>query len=347
VSTNPAGESTLDSDRDAVAPSRGVPSDLDNADRRLIQLLTDDGRMNNRSLAAEIGLSEPTVAARLRSLNERHFLGVTASLDWVAAGYLWDAYLEIRVEGRSVKGVSIDLAKVEGVHHVNVVFGPFELLVHVLLGDATEAIGIIADRIGSIPGVQSVRPNVTLETIKFETKHARLPIRPIPLRFPQPVVDLDETDRALIDLLIGDGRRSNREAARLLGISEGTIRLRLRRLEDAGLLRITARSDPYLTGEVNAWAAMGIDAESGATREVARSLAALSETAFVSIVAGSHDIFTAVAVATRERLDELVLEEIRALPGVRATSTWEIVATQSFHYQWARLLGGHPGDEQA
>lgn len=294
--------------------------------------------MSNRALAAEVGLTEPTVAARLRSLNERNLLGVTASVDWLAAGYRWDAYLEIYIEGRSIDDVSTRLAEVEGVHQVHVVLGPFELLAHVLVADASDAVDLLADQIGSIPGVRSVRPNVTLETIKFETKHAQLPIRPIPLHFPDPAVDLDTTDRALIDLLIGDGRRSNREVARQLGVSEGTIRSRLRRLEDAGLLRITGRSDPYLTDQVTFWAAMGIDTEPGSTHDVAHTLAGLSETGIVSIVAGRYDIFAAVAGPSRSRLVRLVLEEVRSIPGVRTASTWEIVGNRSFHYQWARLL---------
>jgi Lrp/AsnC family transcriptional regulator for asnA, asnC and gidA len=304
----------------------------------LIALLTTDGRMSNRALAAHVGLTEPTVAARLRSLSERHILAVTASLDWTAAGYGWDAWLQIGVEGRSVKEVSVELADVDGVHQVNVVFGPFDLIAHVLLATEAEAVEIISEKIGKIAGVHSVRPNVTLETVKFETKHARVPILPIPLRFPAPAIDLDQIDRGLIDLLVLDGRQSNREAARKLGVSEATVRLRLRRLEEARLLHINARSDPYLTGEVNAWAMVGVDVERGETRSVARALAGLAETGIVTLVAGSHDVLALLQVASRSRLVDLVLEEVRALPGVRSTSTWEIVSTRAFSYQWARLL---------
>jgi DNA-binding Lrp family transcriptional regulator len=222
---------------------------------------------------------------------------------------------------------------------VNVVLGTFDVVAHVLLPDETFGIHVLAEEIGRVAGVQSVRPNVTLEMVKFDTRHARLPLRPVPLSFPNPVVEMDDLDRALLEVLIRDGRRSNRGAARALGVSEGTIRLRLRRMEHAGLLRITARSDPYLTGDVNAWAMLGVDAERGATRQVANELAELSETASVALIAGSHDILASVAAVSRSRLVELVLEDIRALPGVRSTTTWEIVHTTSANHQWARLMG--------
>ncbi len=55
---------------------------LDAADLRLIELLTENGRLSNRSLATEVGLMEATVATRLRSLSRNHVLGVTATFDW-------------------------------------------------------------------------------------------------------------------------------------------------------------------------------------------------------------------------------------------------------------------------
>src|SRR5512138_699965 len=91
---------------------------IDDIDRSLIELLTENGRFSNRALASKVGLSEPTVGARLRSLAERRVLGVTASLDWVAAGYCWDAWLEIAVEERSPREVAVELARLASAHLV-------------------------------------------------------------------------------------------------------------------------------------------------------------------------------------------------------------------------------------
>ena len=44
-------------------------------------------------------------------------------------------------------------------------------------------------------------------------------------------VQLDELDRRIIDLLTRDARVSNRQVATQLGVTEGTIRGRIRRLE--------------------------------------------------------------------------------------------------------------------
>ena len=51
---------------------------------------------------------------------------------------------------------------------------------------------------------------------------------------------MDQLDRRIINLLQMDGRASNAALARELEVSEGTIRRRVRRLIQEGLIRITA-----------------------------------------------------------------------------------------------------------
>jgi len=49
-------------------------------------------------------------------------------------------------------------------------------------------------------------------------------------------------------MLRADGRRSNREIARTLGVPEATVRYRVRRLTESGVLKITASVDPEHLG---------------------------------------------------------------------------------------------------
>lgn len=48
---------------------------------------------------------------------------------------------------------------------------------------------------------------------------------------------MDERDRQIIDILNKNSRTSNSEIARALGISEGTVRLRIQRLLDNGIIK--------------------------------------------------------------------------------------------------------------
>ncbi len=59
---------------------------------------------------------------------------------------------------------------------------------------------------------------------------------------------LDATDERILEALQDDGRRSFRNIAREIGVSEGTVRTRVRRLEAAGALRFLAFVDPSQLG---------------------------------------------------------------------------------------------------
>lgn len=295
--------------------------------------------MSNRALASEIGMTEATIAGRIRALTDRNVLGVTAMLDWRAAGYRWDAWLEVQVTGRPLRVVGDEIASLDGVHAVYAVFGPADLQVHLLLADGADAVELLSERISNVQGVWSVRPNITLETLKYTTSFARLPVPPQELHFPDPVVEIDSLDRQLIQSLVADGRQSNRQIARNFDVSEGTVRIRLRRLEQEGLLRIVGQSDPVLTGAAHAWAFVGIDVDPGAARAVARSLCDMNEVLIVAIVAGRHDVLALVSTSSRSRLVELIVDEVRMSPGVRSTETWQVVQTLGGDNQrWARLF---------
>ena len=52
--------------------------------------------------------------------------------------------------------------------------------------------------------------------------------------------ELDSTDAAIVARLSQDARLSNREIAEELGVTEGTVRARVKRMEEEKQIRITA-----------------------------------------------------------------------------------------------------------
>ena len=75
-----------------------------------------DGRATNRALANEVRLTEATVAARIRSLQERRILGVTATFDWKRAGFTVGVWVALQVEGRHLTSVSEAICALPDVH---------------------------------------------------------------------------------------------------------------------------------------------------------------------------------------------------------------------------------------
>ena len=60
---------------------------------------------------------------------------------------------------------------------------------------------------------------------------------------------LDAVDRAIVDLLVEDGRLPSAEIARRIGtVSERAVRYRIERLVRSGVIQIAAIVDPHAVG---------------------------------------------------------------------------------------------------
>ncbi|NGN44795.1 Lrp/AsnC family transcriptional regulator [Mesorhizobium sp. CGMCC 1.15528] len=70
---------------------------LDDIDRRLLEILIKDARISLKELAAQVGLSSPSVSERVRRLEERGVIrGFTVEVDPQALGYQLQAIVRIR-----------------------------------------------------------------------------------------------------------------------------------------------------------------------------------------------------------------------------------------------------------
>ena len=99
---------------------------------------------------------------------------------------------------------------------------------------------------------------------------------------------MDELDQRIISLLQVDGRVSNAEIARTLGIAEATVRRRVSRLIHDDVFRITAVPDIQKMG-YSTTALVGVEAQPGRADEVAEALAKLEEVHYGAVTTG--DVF--------------------------------------------------------
>lgn len=132
----------------------------------------------------------------------------------------------------------------------------------------------------------------------------------------------DAIDWQIIEALQRDGRMSNREIARRLGLSEGAVRARVKRLEQQKMIRITAVTSVLALGMAAA-AYVGVVVERGKLYEVADALKQIPEVRFAAITLGQYDIVLNVLVETREELLRLLSDQIATIAGVRRTETTE------------------------
>ncbi|MGC8780047.1 MAG: CBS domain-containing protein [Anaerolineae bacterium] len=144
---------------------------------------------------------------------------------------------------------------------------------------------------------------------------------------------VDELDRQIIALLQRDGRMTNVEIARELGIAEGTVRKRLERLLGNEVIHVTAVADPALLNLL-APVIVGIQAEPHRIQEVADRLAQLPEVNSVAIVTGAFDIVIEAVLLRREDLLSFLTDQVAHIPGVKRTETYQVLKAVKWARDW-------------
>jgi Lrp/AsnC family transcriptional regulator, regulator for asnA, asnC and gidA len=143
---------------------------------------------------------------------------------------------------------------------------------------------------------------------------------------------LDDANRAIIEQLQADGRRSYAAIALAVGLSEAAVRQRVQRLLDSGVMQIVAVTDPMQLGFARQ-AMVGVRAD-GDLSEIADKLAALPEVDYVVVTAGSFDLLVEVVCNDDEHLLSLLNNSIRAVPGVRDSETFVYLKLAKQTYTW-------------
>jgi DNA-binding Lrp family transcriptional regulator len=132
---------------------------------------------------------------------------------------------------------------------------------------------------------------------------------------------MDDTDRALLDVLRADARTSVRDLAAQVGISRASAYARLARLRETGVIRgFTVDLDHGKLG-LGLPAYVHVRIKQNTWKSFRQKAWALEEAAHVALVAGDFDCVLLVRTRDAEHLRSLVLEKIQALPEVLATQT--------------------------
>ncbi|WP_336951225.1 Lrp/AsnC family transcriptional regulator [Sphingobium aromaticivastans] len=131
---------------------------------------------------------------------------------------------------------------------------------------------------------------------------------------------LDKLDRGIVERLAQDARISNRAIAAELGVTEGTIRTRIKRLQRERLIQFSVVTDFRMAGSPNL-CMLGIDADPVDVPELARQLSDIPEINCVIVMLGRYSLLAMGLFTSIEQLNDLVNEQIRSLRGVRKVET--------------------------
>ena len=150
------------------------------------------------------------------------------------------------------------------------------------------------------------------------------------------VPQLDTLDTQLVDMLGRDARVSNRRIAAELGVTEGTVRGRIKRLQQDGLIAFTAITGFQIEQRARL-AFINVQAEVNRVREVAQVISDIPTVNAVLITMGQFNITAMCLIHDLDALVEVASDRILALQGVRHVETSIAVRTIKYNDRMAKI----------
>jgi Lrp/AsnC family transcriptional regulator for asnA, asnC and gidA len=144
---------------------------IDITDKRIIDLLTTDGRMSCADIANTLGdISERSVRYRLQRLIDQKVITVTAVVDPKSIGFPVVADVFIEVEPGQILDLAYRLAAFENVTYVACSTGDRDISIQIAARDNQELYTFVTEILGHIPGIRRTTTSIVPMIIKDDSR---------------------------------------------------------------------------------------------------------------------------------------------------------------------------------
>lgn len=146
-------------------------------------------------------------------------------------------------------------------------------------------------------------------------------------------VNVDALDAQIIELLRHDGRIAYTAIAKQLGVAEATVRKRMGRLVQEGVVHIVGLVNPALTGH-GVTAIVGVHTEGNEVAAIVEQIKQWPEVRYAAACAGNYDLVLEISVSSNDELYEFLTTRLRATPGVVGSDTSLVMRTVKDRHEW-------------
>lgn len=326
-------------------PSSGKVSD---DDERLIAALRAAPQSTNRALARLLGLHEIEIAKRLRRLDESDLMRPMAVVDVYKAGYGLLAHAMLDYDEGARDGILHHLLTASahwGVCSINSVRERASLEVTFRLRDVAELEALATEKLARIAGLRRLRIDPTIKVMRYRLGVAHLSIQRREISVADRVkdlgdsplsADLDALDIGIIASLQTDGRESARNMARRYQIGESTIRYRLSRLSEKGLMTVIPVRDLYTTDD-RAIVRLRMSTPPSHLAAACRALLEEGMVGYLATTTGAYNIHT-VLIARDQAAAAMAIQRATRKAEATASSVATISDVHFFDHRW-QVLG--------
>ncbi len=151
--------------------------EIDATDRKILEILQDQGRITNSELAKQVGMSPPPTLERVKKLERNNYITkYVALVDPHKVGISCFTYVEVTLVRHGVEALGrltealVAMDEVLECHHIT---GEADFLLKVATKDIPAYEDFIIHKLTALPDVQHLKTLVVLSTKKQET---RLPV---------------------------------------------------------------------------------------------------------------------------------------------------------------------------
>ena len=142
---------------------------------------------------------------------------------------------------------------------------------------------------------------------------------------------LDSVDSKILAMLQLNGREPYREIARAVGVSEGTVRGRVNRLQANGVLTIAAIADPFKLGySVMVFCLLKLAV--GSQHDVIDELVPWDEITYISSCTGRADLYIQIVCRDHDHLWEILTQRLPGVDGVTDVETFQEIKMHKVSY---------------
>ncbi len=303
-----------------------------NIEQNLIQLLKEDPSITSRAMAEKLGGNHATLRLMLKRLIDDRVLRIVATSDARAMGYGIVSILLIKTKTRSATRVAEDLANIPEITAIDVIFGEYDLLCVALSKEREDLHALITRKLAVVSGVSNIQCNHGLSILHLSSNWGQLSddsdLDRIGEQTRSLITGLDQMDRDILQIIQADGRASKRSIAKEVGLAEGTVRYRLRGMEQQGLVKRRLIIDPNKFDaqfSVNSFAYVCLSVDPARIEQIAAAVGQDKNITFVAVVAGSYDIIASAVANDRIELLHIIEQRVLSIAGIEETHIFETV----------------------
>jgi Lrp/AsnC family transcriptional regulator for asnA, asnC and gidA len=135
--------------------------------------------------------------------------------------------------------------------------------------------------------------------------------------------DIDKLDRQILSILMQDAKMPYTDIAKKLFVSGGTVHVRMRKLEQMGVVQEANLKVNYslLGYDISAFIGIYLD-KSSMYNEVITNLKNIPEVVAAHYTTGNYAIFARVVCKDTQHLREVLSVKIQSIPGIQRTETF-------------------------